>query len=100
MPALFTAAAAAVANLACAFFVKNEIALPCGARRGGVWQGLATETGGGRSKQDVVAGSACRFGALIAAQGQELSRAEGVRRVLDQALPVAAKSRRPAQTEG
>jgi hypothetical protein len=35
-----------------------------------------------------------RLDAFIAAQGEELSRAEAVRRVLDRALPAVAKSRR------
>jgi hypothetical protein len=38
-----------------------------------------------------------RLDAFIDAQGEELSRAEGVRRVLDQALPAAAKSRKPSK---
>jgi hypothetical protein len=40
-----------------------------------------------------------RLDAFIAEQGEELSRAEGVRRVLDQALPPleAAKPRRPVK---
>jgi hypothetical protein len=38
-----------------------------------------------------------RLDAFIAAQDEELSRAEGVRRVLDQALPAAAQSRKPAR---
>jgi hypothetical protein len=39
-----------------------------------------------------------RLDAFIAAQGEELSRAEGVRRLLDQALPAAAKAKRKGES--
>jgi hypothetical protein len=41
-----------------------------------------------------------RLDAFIAAQGEELTRAEGVRRVLDQVLPDAVPSRRRLKRKG
>jgi hypothetical protein len=38
-----------------------------------------------------------RLDAFIAAQGGELTRAEGVRRLLDEHMPAAPKPRRPAK---